>query len=75
MATAVIYVFDYIFGIPIFGFMWWLLNGILVEIKVVSATGDVLTLANYFWTAALIIYILFGAFWLPRKIKEWEVFR
>ena len=73
--TSVMYVFDYMFGIGMFGFMYWLLNGILVNFKPLSSTGTLFDWANYLWFGSLVAYLVFGAFWLPRKLKEWEYMR
>jgi len=70
MATAVTAALSYFFGIPVFGFFWWLLNGMLVEFRDVSQTGDLYNLAGWLWTGSLVLYLVFGIFWLPRKIKE-----
>jgi len=70
--TAVSAVFEYIFGLATFGFFYWLLNGILVEFQGVSETGTLYDFGMYLWAGSLIIYLIFGAFWLPRKLKEWE---
>jgi len=68
--TGVLAVLDYIFGLGVFGFLYWLLNGILLEFKPYSETGTVFDYASWLWFGALVIYLVFGAFWLPRKVKE-----
>lgn len=73
--TAVMYVFDYLFGFAVFGFLYWLLNGVLVSFRSLSASGSLLSWANYLWFGAVVIYLVFGVFWLPRKLKEWEYVR
>ena len=73
--TAVTFALDYIFGLGVFGFLYWLLNGILVEFRPLSETGTLLEWANYLWFGSLVVYLIFGAFWLPRKIKEWQYMR
>jgi len=70
MATGVMAALDYIFGLGVFSFLYWLLNGILVEFRDVSETGDVYNLASWLWYGSLVLYLVFGAFWLPRKVKE-----
>ena len=42
----------------------------LVEFRDVSQTGDLYNLAGWLWTGSLVLYLVFGIFWLPRKIKE-----
>ena len=70
--TAVRSAFDYFFGLGIFGALYWFLNGILVELKPFALSGDVLTYANWLWAGAIVIYLVAGAFWLPRMMKEWK---
>lgn len=70
--TAVRSAFDYFFGLCIFGALYWFLNGILVELEPFALTGDVLTYANWLWGGAIVIYLVAGAFWLPRMMKEWK---
>ena len=72
--TAVRYAFDYLFGLGLFGFIYWILNGIKSVMQTTasldSTTLPVYDLANLLWTGALVIYLIFGAFWLPKKIQE-----
>ena len=72
--TAIRYVFDYLFGLGLFGFIYWILNGIKIvmqgQASLSSTTTPVYDLANLLWTGALIVYLIFGAFWLPKKIQE-----
>ena len=70
MPTGVFAAFDYIFGLGVFGFMYWLLNGILVEIQPVSESGSLYDFTIWLWGGSLVLYLVFGALWLPRKLKE-----
>jgi len=70
--SAVRHAFDYLFGLGVFGFFYWILNGILVEFRPVSETGSIYDWANYMWSASVIIYLVFGAFWFFRVLKEWQ---
>lgn len=72
MRTAVVYALDYFAGFAVFGLVYWFLNGILVEFQGFSVQNDAYTMALWVWNGALVIYIIIGVFWLPRKIKEWE---
>ena len=72
MKTSVGYAFDYIMGLALFGLVWGLLNLMFSQLTAMKTAGDLLTIANVMWDGALVIYIIFGAFWLPRKIKELE---
>lgn len=72
MRTAVVYALDYFAGFAVFGLVYWFLNGILVEFLTFSVQNDAYTFALWVWNTALVIYIVAGIFWLPRKLKEWE---
>ena len=61
---------DIILLLSVFGFLYWLLNGILAEFRPIAESGDVLTYANWMWAGAVILYLVFGVFWLPRAVKE-----
>jgi len=73
--TAFNTVFDYLLSFGIAGFLFWILNGILIELRVFSTTGDVYDLGNYLWSGALVIILVFGAFWFIRSLKEWQEVR
>lgn len=75
MGTSIIYAFEYLMGFPIFGLVYWILNGILVEFRSVSVQDDVYLFANWMWSAAVIIYVIFGMFWFYRSIKTWKLMR
>jgi len=60
----------YLGGIFTFGFLWWLLNGIKNEFEGYSETGSVFDLMNYFWLGIIIVYLLFGGYWLIRIYNE-----
>ena len=72
--TAVRYVFDYLFGLGLFGFIYWILNGIKIVMQRSSSFGSttlpVYDLANLLWAGALIVYLIFGGYWLPKKMQE-----
>ena len=74
MKTSVGYAFDYIIGLALFGLVWGILNLIFAPLTVLKSADDLLTLANVMWDGSLVIYLIFGAFWLPRKIKEWDYY-
>lgn len=65
-------VMEYLTGIATFGFFYWLMNGILDELTGagVSETGNVYDLLFYFWTAILLVYLIFGGWWVIRKYNE-----
>jgi len=74
MRTSVGHALDYIIGIFLFGLMWGILNLSMSPMATLLEAGDLKTIANVFWYATLVIYLIFGAFWLPRKIKEWDYY-
>lgn len=61
-------------GIVVFGFLYWLLDGILREFinAGVHTTGNAFNLLMYLWVGCIVIYILFGGMWLIRKYSEAE---
>ena len=63
-------VIAYIGGIFTFGFLWWLMNGIKNEFEAYSEPGSVFDLMNYFWLGIIIVYLLFGGYWLIRTYNE-----
>ena len=64
----------YTIGIGVFGFIGWILNGILDEFKAAnfSQTGDVYSLFNYAWVGLFILYLVFGGWWVVRQYNEQE---
>lgn len=63
---------QYLTGLAVFGFIYWLLDGIQKDMQVISSTGDLFNMLLYFWTGIIIIYILFGGIWVVRKYGEKE---
>ena len=70
--TAVSSALDYFLGLGLFGGLYWFLNGILIDVKVYTYDSELLRLANYIWVGSLVLYLILGAFWLPRVLKEWH---
>jgi len=60
----------YVGGIFVFGFVYWLLDGIRQSLMTVSQTGDTYLFLNFIWGGTLIIYLLFGGIWLMRTYNE-----
>lgn len=73
--TSVLYTFEYLMGLAVFGLIYWLLNGILPAFSVISTKDDVYDMAMWAWRAAVVIYLLFGMFYFFRSIKTWVVER
>ena len=67
-------VMQYLAGIVVFGFFYWLFNGILDSFKEANivVTGSTYNILLYLWTGILIIYLVFGGWWVVRKYNEKE---
>jgi len=67
-------VIQYLAGLVVFGFTYWLMNGILDEIKDtgIAVASDSYNLLLYLWVGIIIIYLVFGGWWLVRKYDERE---
>lgn len=65
-------VLQYGVGLAVFGFTYWILDGIMDTLIAIAIheTGNAFNLLMYIWTGALIIYIIFGGWWLIRKYNE-----
>lgn len=70
---SAIHVMEYIAGLGIFGFTYWLLDGIISLIKPVSSTDNPYTFILYVWIGVIIIYLIFGIIWLVRSYSELDV--
>jgi hypothetical protein len=67
-------VLQFIAGLAVFGFIYWLLNGILDIIigENIHETGTIWSFMTYLWAGIIIIYIIFSGIWLIRKYNEQE---
>lgn len=74
MKSSIGYAFDYLMGIMVFGLIYGILNLIFVQLQVMKSAGDLLSYVNTMWWGAVIVYIVFGFFWLPAKIKEGQFY-
>ena len=65
-------VLQYGFGLGIFGFIYWLMDGVLDIMRDlgIHEEGTTYTFLTYLWAGILIIYIIFGGWWLIRKYEE-----
>ena len=65
-------VFMYLTGMAVFGFFYHLLDGILDDILAsgVGESGTLLDLLLYLWAGMLIVYLIFGGWWMIRKYNE-----
>jgi len=64
----------YIFGFLVFGFTYWLLNGVKLMLDNVAPTGNLTLLFNMLWTGIIFVYMIFGGFWLMKQYRKREVF-
>ena len=62
----------YLSGMAVFGFLYYLVDGMLDSIIAsgVGESGSILDLLIYFWAGAIIIYLIFGGWWMIRKYNE-----
>lgn len=71
--SAARHAMDYIAGLGIVGFIWAVMHEVVSGVDAgITNSGDVYTLAMGIWDVILILYLLFGAFWLFRVVKEWQ---
>ena len=75
MNSRYIYILMYFIGLAVFGFLYWLLNGVLTIIRATgiqdsttfSSTDQLMT---YLWFGIVVIYLLFGGYWLVRLFNQ-----
>ena len=65
----------YVAGIFTFGFIRWLLQGMFEIFGTYSETGSVYDLILYFWAGALIVYLIFGGWYVIRLYNEQHYYR
>lgn len=67
-------VVQYGIGLGVFGFVYWLLNGIMVLIvgHNVHEASAAFTILQLLWVFSVLIYIIFGGWWLIRSYDERE---
>lgn len=65
---------EYVIGIPVVGFVAYLMNGIIMDIADtgVHQTGMIYSFLTYLWVGSLVIYLVFGGIWVVRKYNEQE---
>lgn len=61
---------SYILANIVFGLTMWFLNGIFVELRFVSETGDVYNFGLWMWDAIIIVFIIGSGFWLIRQYTK-----
>jgi len=62
----------YLIGLGMFGFLYWLLDGILTLFidEGVHTAGAAFDLIHALWTGGLLIYIIFGGWYVIRTYNE-----
>ena len=62
----------YLTGLAVFGFIYWLMDGILkiMESTGIHRTGNTYDFLLYIWLGIIVLYVLFGGIWLIRKYNE-----
>ena len=70
--TGVFFAFDYLIGLAVFGFAYWVLNGILPGLQIISVHDVVYKLAMFFWGGSIVIYLVFGPFYFWNRLKEYD---
>lgn len=67
-------VIEYLAGLTVFGFVYWILDSIVTELKrtSISQTGYTYDLILYVWVGIILLYLIFGGMWVIRKYNEAE---
>jgi len=62
----------YLIGLGVFGFIYWLLDGILTLFinEGVHTAGTGFDIIHALWTAGLLVYMIFGGWWVIRTYNE-----
>ena len=65
---------EYVVGLGVFSFVYWLMDGIRDDLVGVGVheTGAVFSLLTYIWVGTLVVYVVFGGWWVIRKYNESE---
>jgi len=64
-------------GLGVLGLIYYIMNGIMVAFIDVGEhrTGAAFDLLHAFWTAIIIVYLVFGGWWTIRTYNEEEYMR
>jgi len=65
-------VLQYGVGLGIFGFIYWLLDGIMDDFVAVGIheTGSIYTFLTFVWAAVVVIYLIFGGWWVIKQVEN-----
>lgn len=67
-------VLHYMLGLGAFGFVYWLLSGLLGYLRAadIAVSGSTYSFILYLWSGILVLYLVFGGWWLVRRYSESE---
>ena len=68
--TSVFHAFDYLIGLIVFGFGWGIFNTVIIVFFPLAISDTLYAYANFVWAGALMVYLIFGPFWLWNKMRE-----
>jgi len=62
----------YVVGLAFFGFIYWLLDGIMEAFigESIHTAGTTFNLMHAMWTGSLLVYLVFGGWWVIRTYNE-----
>jgi len=63
-------VIKYFGGLAIFGFFFYILDDVVQLMSVASVKDATYDLMLLFWAGSLVIYVIFGGWWLVRMYNE-----
>jgi succinate dehydrogenase/fumarate reductase cytochrome b subunit len=68
----------YFIGIVVFGFLYWLLNGIVTifrDMNIANTTDFTpYDLLLYIWAGIVIVYLVFGGIWMVRSFQRQNMY-
>lgn len=66
----------YLLGLTVFGFITWMLDGILaifVSLNLANTTSlGAYDILRFIWYGIVVIYLIFGGIWLIRTYNEYQ---
>ena len=64
----------YLIGLVVFGFVYWLLDGIadiFIAMNIANTTDFTsYELVKYIWAGVVVVYLIFGGVWLIRSFQR-----
>ena len=68
-------VIDYVAGYFVFGVLYWLVEGSISPLNLLTPGSALDQFTNLAWGAALIAYMVLGTIYLFRGLSDWDVTR